>query len=94
MYQYVKRILDFIISVIGLLFLSPIYIIVSCCIKATSKGPIHFKQERVGANDTRFIIYKFRTMKIDTPSDVPTHMLANPDSYITGIGKFLRKTSL
>lgn len=94
MYLRIKRIIDFIISVIGFIILSPLYIVVSLCIKLTSPGPVHFKQERVGENDTRFTIYKFRTMKIDTPSDVPTHLLNNPDFYITPIGKFLRKTSL
>lgn len=94
MYRYIKRILDLVISILGFIVLLPIYIVVSCFIKATSKGPVHFQQERVGENDTRFIIYKFRTMRTDTPKDVPTHMLNNADAYITSVGKFLRKTSL
>lgn len=94
MYHYIKRILDFVIAISGFVILLPIYLVVSCCIKLTSAGPVHFKQERVGENDQRFIIYKFRTMRVDTPKDVPTHMLDNPDTYITSVGKFLRKTSL
>lgn len=94
MYKYIKRIFDFIVSVIGLILLSPLYLILSICIKCTSSGPIHFKQERVGQNEKLFTIYKFRTMKIDTPKNVPTHLLENPESYITGVGKFMRKTSL
>ncbi|MGL4383392.1 MAG: sugar transferase [Bacilli bacterium] len=94
MYRYFKRIIDFSVSLIGFIVLLPIITIVALIIKATSKGPILFKQERVGQNDTRFIIYKFRSMQIDTPSEVPSHLLENPDAYITKIGKILRKTSL
>lgn len=94
MYKYIKRILDFIISIIGFIVLLPLYVVLSICIKCSSPGPVHFKQERVGENEELFTIYKFRTMKIDTPKDVPTHLLENPESYITGVGKFMRKTSL
>ena len=90
----VKRIIDFILSLCGLIILSPVFIILCIWIKLDSKGPILFKQKRVGINKTHFNIYKFRTMYIDTPKDMPTHMLENPDQYITKVGHFLRKTSL
>lgn len=95
MYQkYIKRILDIILSLLGLIVLSPILLIVSIIIKMTSPGPILFKQERVGKNNLSFKILKFRSMRIDTPKDCPTHLLENPDQYITKIGKFMRKTSI
>ena len=94
MYLYIKRLLDFTLSLIGVIFLTPIMIIISIIIKLTSEGPILFKQERVGRNNSLFVIYKFRTMRIDTPKDTPTHLLENPDQWITKVGKFLRKTSL
>lgn len=90
----IKRILDFCISLMGFIILSPIFIILCLLIKMTSPGPVFFKQKRVGIHKMYFEIYKFRTMRIDTPSDVPTHLLEDPDQYITTIGKFLRKTSL
>lgn len=90
----IKRIIDFILALGGLIVLSPVFIILCIWIKLDSKGPILFKQKRVGINKTYFNIYKFRTMYIDTPKDMPTHMLSNPDQYITKSGKFLRKTSL
>lgn len=92
--NYIKRILDFILALCGLIVLSPVFIIFSIWIKLDSKGPIFFKQVRVGKDNKPFKIYKFRTMYIDTPKDCPTHLLANPDQYITKVGKFLRKTSL
>ncbi|WP_270640618.1 sugar transferase [Longibaculum muris] len=92
--NYIKRVIDFILSLVGLILLSPVFIILCLWIKLDSKGPILFKQKRFGKNKTFFYIYKFRTMRIDTPSDMPTHMLSNPDQYITRAGKFLRKTSL
>lgn len=91
---YIKRILDFILSLIGLIILSPLFIVLIFWIKLDSKGPVFFNQKRVGINKTYFNILKFRTMYIDTPKDMPTHMLSNPDQYITKAGKFLRKTSL
>ena len=94
MYKVIKRFLDFIISIIGFIVLIPFFIILVILIKLTSKGPVLFKQKRVGKNKEHFNIYKFRTMRIDTPSDMPTHMLDNPDQWITKVGKFLRKTSL
>ena len=92
--KHIKRILDFSLSTVGLIILSPVYVILVIAIKADSKGPILFKQKRVGIHKHLFNIYKFRTMSIDTPKDTPTHMLKNPDQYITKVGKFLRKTSL
>ncbi|MGL4762355.1 MAG: sugar transferase [Sarcina sp.] len=88
-----KRAFDFISSLIGTIILSPIIIIVSIIIKCTSEGPILFSQRRIGKDNKEFKIYKFRTMRIDTPN-VATHLLENPEQWITPIGKFLRKTSL
>ena len=89
-----KRGIDFILALCGLIVLSPIFLILCIWIKLDSKGPILFKQKRIGINKSYFYIYKFRTMYVDTPKDMPTHMLSNPDQYITKSGKFLRKTSL
>ena len=75
-------------------FFSPLILIISILIKLDSRGPIFFKQKRVGRNKKYFYILKFRTMRIDTPKDTPTHMLENPQQWITKVGKFLRKTSL
>ena len=94
MYPYLKRGLDFSMALVGLILLSPVFLILIIVIKLDSKGPILFKQKRVGIHKTHFPILKFRTMKIDTPKDMPTHLLANPEQYITRVGKFLRKTSL
>jgi O-antigen biosynthesis protein WbqP len=94
MYMKVKRLIDIILSLIGLIVLSPIFLILIIAIKLESKGPVLFKQKRIGINKTHFNILKFRTMRIDTPKDTPTHLLENPEQYITKMGKFLRKTSL
>lgn len=94
MYLKVKRLFDFILALIGLILLSPLFLIIIIAIKLDSKGPVFFKQKRVGFNKTHFNILKFRTMRIDTPKDLPTHLLKNPEQYITKVGKFLRKTSL
>lgn len=94
MYLKVKRLLDIILSLLGLIILLPVFIIIMVAIKLDSKGPVFFKQKRVGINKSYFYILKFRTMKIDTPKDTPTHLLENPEQYITRVGKFLRKTSL
>ncbi|MFL2095841.1 sugar transferase [Marinilactibacillus psychrotolerans] len=94
MYMKVKRLIDIILSLIGLIVLSPIFLILIIAIKIDSRGPVLFKQQRVGINKTHFNILKFRTMRIDTPKDTPTHLLGNPEQYITKMGKFLRKTSL
>lgn len=89
-----KRKIDFILSLVGLIVLSPLFVGIMIAIKLESKGPIFFKQKRVGVNQTHFQILKFRTMKINTPKDTPTHLLLDPNLYITKVGKFLRKTSL
>lgn len=90
----VKRILDFVLSLVGMIVLSPVLIVISLIIKIDSKGPVFFKQKRVGKNKVYFEIYKFRTMYTDTPKDMPTHLLNNPDIFITKVGRILRKTSL
>lgn len=95
MYQRLgKRIIDICLAFIGLILLSPVFLMIIIAIKLDSKGPILFKQKRVGKDKKLFYIYKFRTMVVDTPSDAPTHLLINPESFITKVGKFLRKTSL
>lgn len=90
----IKRGLDILLSFLGLVFLSPLFLLLIVAIKIDSKGPILFKQKRVGRNKCLFNILKFRTMRIDTPKDTPTHLLKNPKQYITSVGAFLRKTSL
>ncbi|QGQ48277.1 sugar transferase [Metabacillus sediminilitoris] len=94
MYLKIKRLIDIILSLIGIIVLSPILLILIIAIKLDSRGPVLFKQKRVGLHKTHFKILKFRTMRIDTPKDTPTHLLGNPEQYITRVGKFLRKTSL
>lgn len=89
-----KRIIDIICSLMAIIFLSIIYLPICLLVKLTSPGPVFFRQKRIGKNKTFFNILKFRTMRIDTPKDCPTHLLENPDQYITKVGKFLRKTSL
>ena len=93
-YTKVKRALDFILSLCACVILSPILLLLCIAIKIDSRGPVLFKQKRVGIHKTYFPIYKFRTMRIDTPKDMPTHMLKDPDQYITKVGHFLRKSSL
>lgn len=94
MYMRVKRLIDIILTLIGVIVLSPLYLILIIAIKIDSRGPVLFKQKRIGINKIHFNILKFRTMRIDTPKDTPTHLLGSPDQYITIVGKFLRKTSL
>lgn len=94
MYAYMKRGIDFILSLLGLIVLSPVFLVLIIAIKVDSPGPVLFRQKRVGIHKTHFSILKFRTMRIDTPKDMPTHLLQNPEQYITGVGRFLRKTSL
>ncbi len=93
-YLKVKRLIDIILSSLGLIILAPVFLVLILAIKVDSKGPVLFKQKRVGIHKSHFNILKFRTMRIDTPSDMPTHLLENPDQWITKVGKFLRKTSL
>lgn len=94
MYVAVKKIIDRVLAFIGLIVLSPLFLVLIAAIKLDSPGPIFFRQKRVGIHKTHFEILKFRTMRTDTPKDMPTHMLKNPDQYITKVGGFLRKTSL
>ena len=93
-YRYIKRGIDILLSGLAVIILSPALLVLCAAIKIDSRGPILFKQKRIGIHKTYFWIYKFRTMRTDTPKDMPTHLLANPEQYITKVGKFLRKTSL
>ena len=90
----VKRGLAIVLSLVGLLTLGWLLILLSIAIKLDSPGPVLFRQKRVGLGKSHFYILKFRTMRIDTPGDMPTHLLVNPEQYITRVGRFLRKTSL
>jgi O-antigen biosynthesis protein WbqP len=93
-YLKIKRLIDIVLSLLGLIILSPVFLVLIVAIKLDSKGPVLFKQKRVGIHKSHFNILKFRTMRIDTPKDTPTHLLENPDQWITKVGKFLRRTSL
>ena len=93
-YMRVKRIIDILLSFLAMVFLAPVFLILIIAIKLDSPGPILFKQKRVGIHKNYFYILKFRTMRIDTPKDMPTHLLENPEQWITKGGKFLRQTSL
>lgn len=92
--RYFKRMIDLLLSALAIIILLPVWMIIIVAIKLDSKGPILFKQKRVGKNKELFTILKFRTMRIDTPKDTPTHLLDNPTQWITKVGHFLRKTSL
>lgn len=92
--KFFKRLIDFTLSAIGLIVLAVPMIVIAIAIKLDSKGPIFFKQKRVGIHKKHFEILKFRTMSTETPKDAPTHLLQNPDAYITKVGRVLRKTSL
>ena len=94
MYKFFKRTLDIVLSFLGMIVLSPFFLLLVLAIKLDSKGPVLFKQKRIGLHKKHFYILKFRTMRIDTPKDTPTHLLENPEQWITKVGKFLRKTSL
>ena len=93
-YLTCKRFLDIILSAVSLIILLPFLLVFAIIIKLESKGPVFFKQQRVGKNKKLFTIYKFRTMRTDTPKDMPTHMLKNAESYITKFGNIMRKTSI
>lgn len=88
-----KRLFDFILSLIGAVVLLPVFLVISIAIMIDDPGPVFFRQKRVGKNKKIFWLHKFRSMKVKTP-DLPTHLLENPEQYITRIGRFLRKTSL
>ena len=95
MYQNcLKRLLAIVLSLLGILCLGWLLLLLSIAIKLDSPSPGLFKQKRVGCGKSHFYILKFRTMRTDTPKDMPTHLLANPEQYITRVGRFLRKTSL
>jgi len=95
MYQkFGKRALDIVLSGCGIVILAPVYLAVALAIKLDDPGPVFFRQKRVGIHKTHFSILKFRTMKMNTPKDTPTHLLENPQQYITKVGGILRKTSL
>ena len=89
-----KRLIDIVLSGCGIIVLAPVYLILALAIKIDDHGPIFFRQKRVGIHKTHFNILKFRTMKMETPRDMPTHLLENPEQYITRVGKILRKTSV
>ena len=92
--RFIKRILDFTLSLMALIVLSPFILITAIIIKIDSPGPVFFKQKRVGINKTHFNMLKFRTMRTDAPKDTPTHLLANPEQYISRSGRIMRKLSL
>ena len=92
--RYVKRIIDVILSLVGLILASWLYMLIMIAIEIDDPGPVFFSQKRVGIHKKYFQLYKFRSMKMSTPHDMPTHLLENPEQYITRVGKFLRKTSL
>lgn len=92
--HFFKRLIDLLLSFLAIVVLIPVWIILAIAIFVSDPGPIFFTQKRVGKNKKIFKILKFRTMKTSTPHDMPTHMLENPDQYITKVGAFLRKTSL
>ena len=92
--KYGKRFLDLLLSACAIVVLLPVYLLISIAIVVDDPGPVFFRQKRVGIHKTHFQILKFRTMKVSTPKDVPTHLLENPEQYITRVGKVLRKTSL
>ena len=92
--KFGKRLVDIVLSGIALIPLSVVYLILAIAIKIDDPGPVFFRQKRVGIHKTHFEITKFRTMKMETPRDMPTHLLKNPEQYITRVGGFLRKYSL
>ena len=95
MYQkYIKRVLDLLLSGAGLLVLLVPMLIIALVIKLDSKGPVLFWQDRIGIHKSTFRMPKFRSMRTDTPANVPTHLLSDPQQWITPVGRFLRKTSL
>lgn len=94
MYRVVKRLLAILISGLAIIIFSPVLLAVAIAIKCDSKGPVLFKQKRIGKDKKHFMIYKFRSMYVDAPADMPTHMLKDPTAMITKVGAFLRKTSL
>lgn len=92
--RFGKRALDIFLSLVGLIIASWLYLIIIIAIEIDDPGPVFFSQKRVGIHKKHFRLYKFRSMKMSTPHDTPTHLLENPEQYITRVGKFIRKTSL
>ena len=92
--HFFKRLIDIVLSLLGIVLLSPLLLLIALLIKLDSKGPVLFRQKRVGKNKKYFNILKFRTMKADAPHDTPTHLMKDPEAYHTRIGKLLRRTSL
>ena len=93
-YMFIKSSLDFIISLLALMVLALPMVILALIIKLDDRGPVFFKQKRIGKDQKHFMMLKFRTMRTDTPKDTATHLLTDPQKYITKVGRFLRKTSL
>jgi len=94
MYHYIKRLLDYLVLAVSCPVWAPLMLALSIAVKLSSKGPIFFKQKRVGKGCGTFMLYKFRSMYKDAPRDIPTHMLKDPESHITPVGRFLRRYSL
>lgn len=92
--KFFKRSIDVVLSFLGIVLLSWLFLIIAVLIKIDSKGPVFFKQKRVGIHKTYFYMLKFRSMRTDTPQNMPTHLLNNAESHITKVGKVLRKLSL
>jgi len=94
MYLNIKRVVDFFLSLFAIIVLSPVLLLIALAVKLDSRGAVLFRQKRVGKDKVLFEMFKFRTMHTKTPKDVPTHLLSNPDAYITRVGRFLRRSSL
>lgn len=92
--KFGKRALDLLLSGLGTVVLSPLLALIALAVKLEDGGPVFFRQKRIGIHKTTFQILKFRTMRVDTPHDMPTHLLADPERWITRTGRFLRRTSL
>jgi O-antigen biosynthesis protein WbqP len=92
--QFFKRLIDIVLSLVGLIVLLPVMLIIAIAIKIDNPGPVFFRQKRVSIHKTYFVIRKYRTMRIDTPSETPTHLLVNPEKWISRTGRVLRKYSL
>jgi O-antigen biosynthesis protein WbqP len=92
--RFIKRLIDITLSIAGLIVFSPVFVLIAIWVKVDSCGPVLFRQKRIGKNKICFNIIKFRTMSIDAPKDVPTHLFADPQTFITRSGRILRKTSL
>ena len=92
--RVIKRILDVVLAGLALILLSWLFLLLAIVVYVDDPGPVFFSQKRVGIHKTHFQLHKFRSMKMSTPHDVPTHLLENPDQYITKVGRFLRKSSL